>query len=87
MPKEAIEKQIGVISSDSRNDPETPKEICEKAYCVGKLIAESGATLLTGAGGGLLLEAARGARENGGLVVGISPQANLSSHQNYYLRN
>lgn len=80
MSKERIEKQIGVIGSDSRNDPEISKETYEKAKEVGRLIAESGATLLTGAGGGLPLAAAEGAHKAGGLVVGISPEANLNAH-------
>lgn len=80
MPKEAIERQIGVMGSDSRNDSEIPARVYEKAEEIGRLIADSGATLFTGASTGLPLKAAEGAYQRGGLVVGISPEANLSSH-------
>ena len=44
------------------------------AYNVGKEIARQGAILITGGLGGVMEAASRGARESGGLVVGIIPQ-------------
>src|SRR4051812_42450332 len=41
------------------------------AYSTGKLLAESGLTVVTGAGGGLMNEALRGAHEAGGKTIGI----------------
>jgi uncharacterized protein (TIGR00725 family) len=40
---------------------------------VGRLVAERGAVLVCGGLGGIMAEAARGAREKGGLTVGILP--------------
>ncbi|MBC7361537.1 MAG: TIGR00725 family protein [Candidatus Aminicenantes bacterium] len=43
------------------------------AYEVGKLLAEKGAILVCGGLGGVMEEAARGAKEAGGLTIGILP--------------
>lgn len=43
----------------------------ECAYNLGKKIAESGFTLANGAGPGLMSEVSRGAKENGGYVIGV----------------
>jgi len=40
---------------------------------VGELLAQSGATLICGGRGGVMLAASRGARRSGGLTVGILP--------------
>ncbi len=45
----------------------------EPAYEVGRLLAESGLVLLTGAEGGIMKAASKGAFEHGGLVMGILP--------------
>lgn len=44
------------------------------AYDVGRLIAESGAVLLCGGGGGVMRGSARGANEAGGHTIGILPR-------------
>lgn len=59
---------IGVMGS-SACDGET----FEKARAVGRLLAEAGYTLLCGGGTGVMEGAARGAREAGGLTIGILP--------------
>jgi uncharacterized protein (TIGR00730 family) len=41
------------------------------AYDLGKRIAEAGFTLANGAGPGLMSEVSRGAKENGGYVIGV----------------
>jgi len=51
---------------------------CEKniygiAEKVGRLIAEKGATLITGGLGGVMEAASKGAKEAGGITVGILP--------------
>ncbi len=62
--------QIGVIgSSDCDND------INSIAEHVGALVAASGATLITGGMTGVMEAASRGAKNAGGLVVGILPGA------------
>jgi hypothetical protein len=45
----------------------------ENAFEVGRLIARSGAVVVCGGLGGVMEAACRGAREEGGLVVGILP--------------
>lgn len=45
----------------------------EKAYEVGRLLAEAGAVIVCGGRGGVMEAACRGAREAGGLTVGILP--------------
>ena len=45
----------------------------EQAIAVGAAVAAAGATLLTGGLGGIMEAACRGAREAGGLTVGILP--------------
>ncbi len=44
-----------------------------QAFEVGRLIAQSGAILVCGGLGGVMEEAARGARNAGGLTIGILP--------------
>lgn len=43
------------------------------AYEVGQRIAERGAVLLCGGGGGVMTAAAEGAQDAGGLTVGVLP--------------
>ena len=49
------------------------EDLLEAAYAVGRVLAEHGAVVLTGGRGGVMEAAARGAREAGGLVVGVLP--------------
>lgn len=49
------------------------EEIYEKAFQVGKIIAENDCILICGGLGGVMEAAAKGAKENGGLTVGILP--------------
>ena len=51
-------------------------DVARTAYEVGRRIAEAGAVLVCGGRGGVMEAAARGAREAGGLVVGILPGRN-----------
>ncbi len=84
--------RIGVIGGSS-----PPPEALDKAYRVGKLIAERGAILVCGGLGGVMEAASRGAKEAGGLVIGILPGQDFSSANPYvdipistaigYLRN
>jgi uncharacterized protein (TIGR00725 family) len=50
-----------------------PDGTARLAYEVGSLLARAGATVLCGGGPGVMAAAARGAREHGGLVIGIRP--------------
>lgn len=49
------------------------EDLLEAARTVGRTLAEHGAVVLTGGRGGVMEAAARGAREAGGLVVGVLP--------------
>lgn len=59
---------VTVIGSSAANRWEL-----DAAYTVGKLLAERGAVLVCGGRGGVMEAAAKGAKEAGGLTVGILP--------------
>ena len=61
---------IAVIGSSSCS-----AEVAGWAETVGRLLAERGAVLLCGGLGGVMEAAARGAKQRGGLTVGILPGA------------
>lgn len=61
-------RQIAVIGAGSCN-----RQVADVAYEVGRAIAESGSILLSGGLGGVMEAASRGAKEAGGLVVGVLP--------------
>ncbi len=60
--------RIGVIGSSS-----CPPQVQERAHAVGCLIARAGAILICGGRGGVMEAAARGAKEAGGMTIGILP--------------
>lgn len=49
------------------------KDVYSLAEEVGKLVAQKGATLVTGGLGGVMEAASKGAKEAGGITVGILP--------------
>ena len=51
-----------------------------KCYELGKAVARAGCVLITGACPGLPYDSARGARDAGGLSIGISPALSRSEH-------
>jgi uncharacterized protein (TIGR00725 family) len=57
--------QVSVIGSGAENE--------ERAETVGRLLAERGATVVTGGLGEVMAAAARGARSVGGTTIGILP--------------
>lgn len=59
---------VGVIGA-SRPDRRAARD----AYEVGRLVARRGAAIICGGLGGVMAEAARGAREEGGLTIGVLP--------------
>jgi len=57
-----------------------PTEVRRKVRRLGAAIAKRGYVLITGACPGLPHEAVKGAKEAGGIVVGVSPALNLEEH-------
>ncbi len=60
------------------------REHLDKAHQLGRAIAKSGSILITGACPGMPLAAACGAKQAGGMVVGISPGLSLEEHVGKY---
>ena len=56
----------------------------EKAETVGREIARAGLVLITGATTGIPYWAAKGAKEEGGIVIGLSPAASHEAHEKVY---
>jgi uncharacterized protein (TIGR00725 family) len=61
-----------------------PPGTVEKAELIGKLIAEAGMVLVDGATTGIPYYAAKGAKEAGGLVIGLSPAESKAAHVRTY---
>ena len=70
--------RVGVIGG-ARPEP----RFREAAYAVGRLVAGRGAVLVCGGLSGVMEEAARGAREAGGLSIGILPGGSLGDANPY----
>ncbi len=60
------------------------REQMEAAHLLGRAIAQNGCVLITGGCPGLPLAAACGAKQAGGMVVGISPGLSLDEHVHKY---
>lgn len=73
--------KIGVMGGAS--DIAQPEHM-EKAHTLGSAVAKQGCVLVTGACPGLPLAAACGAKQVGGLVVGVSPAMSLEEHVGQY---
>lgn len=73
--------KIGVMGGAGSN---VPQDYLGKAVQLGEVIADSGCVMITGACPGLPLAAARGAKDRGGTVVGISPGLSLDEHAYKY---
>ncbi len=73
---------ISVIGSGG-NDGTLSPQIARIANEVGKEIADRGAVLICGGLGGVMAEAAKGAKERGGLTVGIIPGEDPDSANPY----
>lgn len=63
-----MQKLIGVIGGSSESE-----NVLKLAYEVGRLIAQADCILVCGGLGGVMEAAAKGAKEGGGLTVGILP--------------
>lgn len=74
-------KTIGVIGSAKGK---IDKQAFKQAYEIGREIAKRKLVLVTGACNGLPYEAAKGAKANHGMVIGISPAENLKQHKEVF---
>jgi len=79
--EEAMRIAVGVFGSAGGDY--TP-DVYRKAYHLGQAIAKTGCALVTGACPGLPYGSVEGARDAGGLVIGISPGHNLREHVGQY---
>jgi uncharacterized protein (TIGR00725 family) len=78
----AVPPQIAVIGPEDASEEEL-----SAAIQVGRIIAREGAFLLCGGKGGVMDAACRGAREEGGMTVGIVPDAgNGNPHLSIVIR-
>jgi uncharacterized protein (TIGR00725 family) len=73
--------KVGVMGAASGS---FPVPVLQKAQALGSAVARNGCLLVTGGCPGLPLAAARGAKGEGGFVVGISPGLSLEEHLNKY---
>jgi uncharacterized protein (TIGR00725 family) len=73
-----------VCVSGSAETKKCPPGTIEKAIEVGRLVAEHGAVLVTGATTGIPYWAAKGAKEAGGIVIGLSPAVSKVAHVKSY---
>ncbi len=84
MKEHAKKFKIGVIGSASGPQTEDPAAI-EKALKLGKEIGSRGHIMINGACPGIPDEAAKGAKSEGGMVIGISPAFSQHEHVHEYL--
>ncbi len=75
-----MRRQIAVIGYDDQLCTEAARN---SAFEVGREIAKAGAVLVCGGLGGVMKAACRGAREEGGLTVGIIPSDDSSQANEY----
>ena len=73
-------ENIGVIGAGSCNN-----EIYELAYNVGKIIAKKNKILICGGLYGVMEAACKGAKEEGGITVGVLPDDDISSANPYVM--
>lgn len=71
-----MKTMIGVMGSVAGYHPQAS----ELAYNLGRAIAEHDCIIVTGACPGLPYDAIRGAKDAGGLTVGVSPGHNFAEH-------
>ena len=77
--------KIGVMGSGlEKGGHHIPKKALELAYEIGGEIAKHNCILVNGACGGVPYEASRGAKDNDGFVMGVSPAENFHEHVHKY---
>lgn len=77
-------KTIAVIGRAQRGENDAlPAATMDVAEAIGRLIAEGGAALITGGMTGVMEAASKGAKEAGGLVIGVLPGRDRRSANRY----
>ncbi|MER3407147.1 MAG: hypothetical protein C4278_01855 [Patescibacteria group bacterium] len=82
--KEALFSKIKIVISGAAVTTPCHPEIHKLAYEIGKELALHKVIVLTGATTGTPLWAAKGAYENGGIVIGLSPARSYKEHTKVY---
>ena len=77
----AMQLTVGVMGSAS---DEHSEEVMAAVFKLGQVIAQKNFVLITGACPGLPYECARGAKEAGGMSIGISPALSMDEHVHKY---
>jgi len=75
---------IGTCDTDGKNCDVCSSNVLEKSEEVGREIVRQGGILITGATTGAPYAAAKGAKEEGGVSIGISPAATYAEHVRSY---
>jgi uncharacterized protein (TIGR00725 family) len=73
-----------ICISGSAETEHCPPGTVEKAMEIGRIVAKRGMVLVTGATTGIPYFAAKGAKEAGGFVIGLSPAASKAAHLRTY---
>lgn len=77
MNQQSMPLKVGVMGGASGD---IPRDALRKAELLGEAVADAQCIVVTGACPGLPLAAARGAKNRGGTVIGISPALSLDEH-------
>jgi len=75
-----MEKIVGVMGP---GEAQVTKDDLDCAFEVGKIVGQSGAALLCGGMKGTMSESARGAKEVGGVTIGVGPTRDKSDMNEY----
>lgn len=82
--KELYHLKYKICVSGAAETGHCAPDALEKSEELGRLIAEHNMVLVTGATTGLPYWAAKGAKEAGGIVIGLSPAASKLAHTKVY---
>lgn len=75
--------RVAVIGQSEHPLEEIPRSVLDIAYRIGFLIAREGWLLFSGGRDGIMREASRGAKDAGGITVGILPSLDINEANEY----
>ena len=70
-------RPVGIIGPGD-GDP----RVCEAAYRVARALAQAGMSIVNGGRGGVMAAASRGARDGGGIAIGLLPGMTIATPTN-----